>query len=318
MNADKTSDGHERGTLRDAVEEIVRGGPDEFSSTVFTLAKDQAIEGCKTIAHCHFVVSDPNRFARVDALAKQLVKQVIYYAVPRTDIAKAQAKPDDRAVQAIIELYTDAVALFTDSQPNTGEGAELLLYALVEKYLRIPQVLSKMSLKTSRAHQTNGADGLHAKLEEDETLALYWGEAKLYAGISEAMSDCLDSVKPYLLGEQGDQDLYLLKHYSDTGDRELTLRLVEYFSEDSGLAAKVEMRAACLVGFGHDNYPCLPEDLEAIEEELKETMSKWFAGISTRVKNRKLTDFSIHFILFPLPSPDEFRDAIKAALRANQ
>ncbi|WP_223252149.1 Hachiman antiphage defense system protein HamA [Paracoccus mutanolyticus] len=47
--------------------------------------------------------------------------------------------------------------MFTDLK-SSGEGGELLLYLLTERFLGLPQILCKMSLKTS-AHY-HGADGV--------------------------------------------------------------------------------------------------------------------------------------------------------------
>jgi hypothetical protein len=38
-----------------------------------------------------------------------------------------------------------------------------------------------MSLKTSREMHVHGTDGIHARMEDDGRLALYWGESKLHA-----------------------------------------------------------------------------------------------------------------------------------------
>lgn len=205
--------------------------------------------------------------------------------------------------------------LFTQTQVKTGEGAELLLYALLEKGLQIPQVLSKMSLKTSTEMQYHGADGVHAKLLENGDLAVYWGEAKLYESVVKAMTDCMDSIAPYLTGSAYEQDVFLIRHYVDTGNAEVTARLLEYFNDQSILSANVEMRGACLIGFVHEEYPALPRQEEAVKAELDEALAGWAKSMKSRLENRSLTKHAIEVFFFPMPSVEEFRRAIKAELR---
>jgi hypothetical protein len=171
-----------------------------------------------------------------------------------------------------------------------------------------------MSLKTNTEMQIHGADGVHATLLENGDLALYWGEAKMYESLSSAMSSCLDSLKPYLEGGAQEQDLFLVRHYADAGDQELTVRLLEFFNDSSPLSAHVEMRGACLVGFTHDNYPTLPKEFEAVKSTLDELVTTWSASMSTRVKNRNLEAFEIEVFFVPVPSVEEFRKAIKHAI----
>ncbi|MDK9295217.1 DUF1837 domain-containing protein [Propionibacterium freudenreichii] len=215
----------------------------------------------------------------------------------------------------ITRLANEAARLFTQTQVKTGEGAELLLYALLEKGLQIPQVLSKMSLKTSTEMQYHGADGVHAKLLDNGDLAVYWGEAKLYESVAKAMTDCMDSIEPYLTGTAHEQDVFLIRHYVDAGNAEVTARLLEYFNDKSILSANVEMRGACLIGFVHENYPSLPREEASVKAELDEVLSSWAKSTKTRLENRSLTKHAIEVFFFPMPSVEEFRKAIKAELR---
>jgi hypothetical protein len=301
-------------SLEEAIARLVRGGWDELQSSVVDFGGAIDIADTKATMRCHFVRSDPNGSQRVTALARQLADQVVHYCIPRSDIEAAQALSSDRTPQAITRLAREAEKLFTQNQVKTGEGAELLLYALLEKQLGIPQVLSKMSLKTSTEMQIHGADGVHAKLLENGDLAVYWGEAKMYESVADAMSDCLDSLAPYLVGRAHEQDVFLIKHFADTGNETLTASLLEYFDDGSMMSANVEMRGACLIGFSHDQYPNLPRELDALREGLQAAVDSWAAGMRTRIRYRNLADFVIEVFIVPVPSAQDFRDAIKREL----
>lgn len=304
----------EREPLLQAVERLVRGGWDELDSCIVLHEAPEVLADTKTTVRTHFLRSDPNGRARLDALAGQLADQLVHYCIPRSDVEKVRSLTFDRQTAAIAHLARDAASLFTQTQVKTGEGSELLLYALLEKGLGIPQVLSKMSHKTSTEMQIHGADGVHAKLLPNGDLALYWGEAKLYESIAEAMSACLDSLGPYLSGNAHEQDVFLIRHFADTGNEELTARLLEYFDNNSLLSANVEMRGACLIGFSHGDYPRLPRERDAVAGQLHETLATWNNSMRTRVQNRSLQSFDLEVFFVPVPSAQEFRDAIKHAI----
>ena len=316
VNATQSSvDSDTEATLVGAVQRLVRGGWDEVESSLVTYGDPIDVDGTQSTVRCHFLRSDPLGNPRLKTLAQQLANQIVNYCIPRTELEKIRSLPLDRQVPEITRLANDAARLFTQTQVKTGEGAELLLYALLEKGLQIPQVLSKMSLKTSTEMQYHGADGVHAKLLDNGDLAIYWGEAKLYESVSQAMTDCMDSIEPYLTGIAHEQDVFLIRHYADTGNEEVTARLLEYFNDNSILSANVEMRGACLIGFVHDNYPSLPRDEAAVKEQIDEALSAWVKSTKTRLVNRSLTKNNIEIFFFPMPSVQEFRQTVKGELR---
>lgn len=315
INGATNATDEERVPLIEAVQRLVRGGWDELESSIVTYGAPICVKGTRSIVRCHFLRSDALGVPRLKALAQQLANQIVNYCIPRTEIQKVGELSLDRQIPEITRMANDAARLFTQTQVNTGEGAELLLYALLEKGLQIPQILSKMSLKTATEVQYHGADGVHAKLLDNGDLAVYWGEAKLYESVQGAMTDCMDSIAPYLLGTAYEQDVFLIRHYADAGNAEVTARLLEYFDNNSVLSANVEMRGACLIGFVHENYPKLPREEESVKAELDKAISSWAESTRRRLGNRSLTGHAVEVFFFPMPSVEEFRKAIKAELR---
>lgn len=309
-----TSSGAPDTGLLDAVARLVRGGWDELESSMVTVGVPTELKDTRTTVRINFLRSDPNGRPRLDALARQLADQLVHFCIPRKAILAAQTQSPDRQVPEIARMARQAASLFTQTQVKTGEGSELLLYAMLEKQLGIPQVLSKMSLKTNTEMHVHGTDGVHAKLLDDGDLALYWGESKMYDSVADAMADALDSLKPFLTGEAHEQDVFLIRHYADLGDPELTARLLEYFDDRLIQSAHVEMRGACLMGFSHDSYPQLPKQLEEMEAELEQHRSDWSTSVRTRVRNRSLDACVLEIFLVPVPSAADFRAAIRRAM----
>ena len=82
---------------------------------------------------------------------------------------------------------------------KTGEGGEILLYILTQDILKLPQLISKMSLKTSAKMHYQGADGVHFRYNRTTgNLELYWAEAKMYQNLNAALTNCFDSLKGFL------------------------------------------------------------------------------------------------------------------------
>lgn len=89
-------------------------------------------------------------------------------------------------------------------------------YILTQEFLRLPQLISKMSLKTSGQLHYQGADGIHVGFDKvQQNLHLYWGESKMYQNISSAITACVESIKGFLLDAQSvssvqERDLQLI------------------------------------------------------------------------------------------------------------
>ena len=152
------------------------------------------------------------------------------YAIPRSKIAEAKARDAKfNSTEAVAELVERAKRSFTDLA-TTGEGGEMLLYLLAERFLKLPQILCKMDLKTDEKMHYHGADGVYAGITPEGVLKLYWGESKVYATAGEAISACLESLAPYLLeheheGAERERDLLLLSDKADHTDEKLTTGL---------------------------------------------------------------------------------------------
>ncbi len=274
------------------------------------------INGTRANFRCHFIRSDANDAPRIKALAEQLALEVLFHCIPRSDVVHMRALADGNdQLRESTRLAKKAAALFTTKQPSSGEGGELLLYALLEQGLGVPQILSKMSLKTNPEVQVHGTDGVHAKILDSGNLALYWGEAKIWDSLSSAIADCFDSITPYLLGEAVEQDTWLIKHYADLGDDELKSRVLEYFDNSNPKSANVEVRGACLIGFTQADYPVLPKSATELQEQLDASICKWQSSVSRKILNSKIESYELEIFFLPVPSADDFRKAIMGAIR---
>ena len=299
--------------LQTALDELVSGDWSTFDHLMTEPTPSALLTTTKTTVRCHYLASDPSGKPLVKQLAGQLAKQILRFCTPRSRLREIREMQDDEREEATTEAVLNARRLFTTKQATTGEGGELLLYALLERYLGIPQILSKMSLKTNTEMQVHGSDGIHAKIEHNGTLALYWGESKLMKNQSSAFAECFASTAPFLTQQSTAQDLLLIRTYADIGNFALRQALLDYFDSGKPQSAKLEMRAACLIGFPIEDYPVLPGDSRTIAK-IDLELAKWRTEVSAKIAAFGLQSYTIEVFLVPLPSESEFRTAIREAL----
>lgn len=303
--------------LVESVARLARGEPSTLEGLLVAVGEPRSVAGTRVACRTHFVARDGNGRVRLDALAEYLALGIVDYCIPRSRSRRAHdAYIRTGSTVEIVRLTEEARGLFTALE-RSGEAGELLLYTLLETVLGVPQILCKMPLKTNSQMHVHGTDGIHAKVLEDGGLALYWGESKLHATVNSAIDEAFASLAPFLLDEgpgAARRDLMLLRDNLDTGMDEVTAALIRYF-DGSGLSARLEVRAACLVGFDLADYPSPhAEDGEAIAEAVNKSIESWVSRVGARVAQHDVTTFEIEVFLVPLPSVEAFRKSMRAWL----
>jgi hypothetical protein len=307
-------DGGVESWLVEAIQRLARTDGRSLDPYLITVGEATSLAETSATCRCHFVRVDPQGIVRVPALINMLTDQVVDYCIPRSRIQEASEHlRRTNSTDKMLQLQREAKDLFTKIK-TTGEGGELLLYALLEIALGLPQVLCKMPLKTNPQVHYHGVDGVHAQALADGKLAVYWGEAKLYADVNAAIDAALNSLAPFLL-DDGDgaaqRDVLLLRDHADTGDEELTAALVRYFTEDTIEASQLVVRGACLVGFSMDDYiNPMQDDGESVRAEVAEAVVRWHERLGTAIVNERLAAFELEVFFVPLPSVQDFRDQL--------
>lgn len=305
------------------LEKLVRGQPTDLDAHLKLVKRDISIAGTKVVLHCHFIMVDANRNLRLNTLVETMINRIIPYAIKRSrfeDAMEVDYRNKDGA--NILRLGKEAAQLFTDIA-NSGEGGEFLLFLLTEYYLRIPQVLCKMSLKTNSQDHYKGADGVYAHVTNENHLALYWGESKIHADIQQGIRECFQSLAPFLKEPTSDdarrsRDIMLLSDQGDLNDPNLLRAFKAYLNSDNPLSNKLEHRGVALVGFDNDCYGNPLKLMDEIEKEVIAQIEDWSRRVKGRIEAEKLEDFEIQLFCLPLPKAEEFRKAILTALTKQQ
>ena len=127
------------------MQKIVAGDLDELDVHLQLVERDVAIEDCNVTVHCHCLTVDGNGRVGPRRLAEFLRNAIADYAIPKTRMEDARERDlKFKSSSAISALHHEAKGVFTDVS-NTGEGGEMLLYLLAERFLGLPQVLCNTS-----------------------------------------------------------------------------------------------------------------------------------------------------------------------------
>jgi len=300
---------------------LLRANPLQLQAYLEKVACKVAISGTQTQAHCYFVALDGNHRPRVNDFARFVAERIVDFAIPRSEITRALNEAHDIGSTApTTKLNNKARNLFA-RLPKSGEGGEVLLSLLAEGFLNIPQLFTKMVLKTNSEMHVHGSDGIHAGVNDDGNLALYWGESKLYKNANEAVRSCFTSLAPFLLDTGGsnatqERDLQLMRDGLSLNNPDLLEALKHFLDPDDPIFNKMEYRGLCLVGFDSKSYPTSPNSKETlkVKQAIEAAFKSYKKQILNRVTKEQLESFTIEIFCLPFPSVEEFRRAFRNEL----
>lgn len=302
--------------IQEALDKLFISSNGEIKSRIEEVSFNININNTNSIGYCHCLKFDANGNLRLKDLVEFMDTKILEYAIPKKEIEEARKYFNETgSPQKVNQLQTKAKALFTDLE-KTGEGGELLLYILVQEFLRIPQLISKMSNKTSGKLHYQGADGIHVNFNpKSNKLELYWGESKMYSNLNDAMTNCFDSINGYLLDSQSassiqERDLQLITSNinSNINDSDLEDIIVQYFDKDNDLSNMVDYKGLCFIGFDSKKY-IGKNDTSQLKTELQSEVESWYLKASKKINSYpNLNLKELHVFLMPFPSVAEFRE----------
>ncbi|MEJ1240583.1 DUF1837 domain-containing protein [Chryseolinea sp. T2] len=285
-------------------EDIVRGSPTSLSNYLRTIEFSCPVDQTRTKVYIHSIHLNGNRQVRTRDFVEFVARHVIEYVIPRSMISEAKKRDEEERMSTnMTRLEFNARKLFTPLK-NTGEGGEMLLFVLGEVLLRLPQLLCKMSLKTSAGVHYHGADGIHVGFSNKECIELFWGESKFHKSFDSALSSCLESIGPILKRVDGadTEDLFLLQNHLDLDNIDYTRIVKALLDKDSAEYNSLKYCGLCLVGFDDDVY-----SENVTEQVLSDLCTGWKQKIKEKLTAEELGSFDIHFFCLPVPDVDEFR-----------
>ncbi|VXB93485.1 DUF1837 domain-containing protein [Frigoribacterium sp. 9N] len=303
-------------SFQDSLAALARGEQADLSHLLPSYELPVSLPGTKTTVRTHFVAVDANGEPAIDMLADVMAFAAMEFCVPRTRLVQAaKSFADTGSPSQFARLEKQARELFVDAD-GTGEGGELLLFLLMERVLKLPQLLAKMSLKTNSNVHVHGSDGVHARLGSDGVLELSWGESKLYKSNSDAIADCFGSIAPFLgaVDDARRRDLLLVRDNLNVDDEALAAHILQYFDETNPKVLDVRWNGACLIGFDYATYPDLKKMADDESQQIAKAVERWHKSVSGRLTTHSLVDVAIDVFCIPFPSVDALRKSVRKSL----
>lgn len=257
----------------------------------------------------------------VDEFAKFVYWRIVPFCIPRKIIKEKRQKYFDTGDERYIHELTDqARNLFVralKSLDTSGEPGEVVLFILLEAFLKAPQIACKMYLKTSEQVPVHGSDSIHVTRGSiDGSICLVWGESKIYQALAKALDNVCESLGTFIqskeTGAPRNRDIDVLKDHADIPDPKLKESLLKFFDPYEEKSNALEESYACFVGFDFSAYPKLtamnPTDLEtSFVKEFESRIESACSLFGEKLKGSKLSHLRIHFFLIPFPCVNTFR-----------
>lgn len=279
------------------------------------------IENTLTTAHCYFLRQNKKKSSfdyedLIDIMLDNLANYV--FSQSKLDSTKLSPPKYSKLSRKAKKKFTDYFKKLEESSSTSGEGGELLLFLLAEQVLGLPQAIAKMSLKTSNNMHYHGLDGIHMGITQENKLALYYGESKIYQDRTQAITECLKSIKPMLERDEDSEDLDLLTSYFDLGkkNKDLAEKLSIFFDQESFEHKELtEIRALCLVGFNANCYETSKDETE-VADKINQQIEAWLKHFGTRLKDFSLEKIQMNVFFMPFPCVELFRNTFRDKLRS--
>ena len=257
-------------------------------------------------ASFHFVKYHDCNDREMDFL-KNLRRHLIYYCFPK-------ARYKDKAPEEIAELVFEGRDKFFNAKDSkngrsgasrSGELGEIALYFLLESYLKAPQIVSKMSLKTTQGENFKGSDGIHVGIQGGKK-CIFYCESKLNQKIDLAFADCIKSVIDFQ-GKKKDFELSIINNHIDVSDPQLKEAIIEFLDPTSDKDDNWLEVHSCFIGFNWAKFT----ELEILTEndqlvtELRKELALEMMNIKASLKEQIIYPaIKQRFFFFVMPFKD--------------
>jgi Cap4 SAVED domain len=238
---------------------------------------------------------------------KTLRKHLVYYCFPK---ARYRGKTVDEITDLVFEgrdkfFNAKDSANGRKGSSRSGELGEIALYFLLESYLKAPQIISKMSLKTTQGENFKGSDGIHLGLQGGKK-CIYYCESKLNKKRDLAFDDCVKSILDFQ-GRKKNFEISIINNHIDVSDPALRDAIIEFLDPTKIKGDDWLEVHSCFIGFNWAKFT----DIETVlpNEKLMDELKKQFASEIVEMKtylSQKITYPTIRqrFFFFVMPFKD--------------
>jgi hypothetical protein len=258
----------------------------------------------------------------ISELVDTISTYIVNFCLPRQQVAElneqyGKVSPDEFTTMFEM-LRQEAFDLFKRAHVATnrnGEAGELMLYLLTEWLLEAPQIVAKMALKTNTEMPVHGADGVHVRYcSVTGRLYIYWGEAKLYGNLDQAITEAVKSIAESLDEKKIKHEITLVKRHLDLSGLKPNAKkaMLDFLDPyGSGYANRHDV-ISCLVAFDFDAFAAaLACEADAEEEFSQLALSKLeevAPKIAKALKVKGIGHQEVEMFIIPVPSVAKLRD----------
>jgi len=216
-----------------------------------------------------------------------------------TEIQKKLAIKEKKSKESLFKKAARKISKHTAK----GELGELLLYALLDVYLRAPKILSKISLKTSRRMAVHGADAVHAQFVNGK-IRVYLGESKLHESFSSAATSAVKSISDIYDKYEDEFDL-IDSHIDFPGindkQKQELLDLLDPFKETGSIMPE-NLHTPCFIGFvGQEIFS---NHQETYLNNYIEVAKKYIGDFYAKARNKNIETQRTALLMLPFSSLD--------------
>lgn len=289
------------------LEALLSVDPKEVSGLLKEFRPKKCLVHSDVCIHFHYIRFQQNT-PRLNHFINKLCDHIVSFCLKRDKLQNV--KPSQYR-----QLYKEAKLKF--AQPTggkTGEPGELILFFLLEGFVRVPKIFSKMSLKTNNQMHIHGSDGVHLGIN-GQNLILYFGESKLYSVHTTAISDALASVKDFVstlsnssIDTQDEFEINILSDHLDIPQGTLRERVMDALDPYSAERDNLKYMHTCFIGFDLNELTgqCSMTDFNAAYEKRAKSC---YQKVAKTINNDPiLRSLSWQFFFIPFASVKDFRN----------
>lgn len=198
---------------------------------------------------------------------------------------------------------------------ESGEIAEILLYAIMRRHYRALPVVPKIYYKQNPKDNAKGADSVHIVIEENGSFSLWYGEAKFYTDLSAAMNAAIESVHDTIKDDKLKKENSIVTSIGDLKDLvidQVQLKEIEtMLSPDTSLdklkpilQIPILLLHECSVTANQKHMS--PEYCIGLKERYQSKAEVFFKKLNEKCADVHLySQIRFHLILVPVPHKKE-------------
>lgn len=282
----------------------------EYSALIDFIHEDVKVND-RVDASFHFIKYHDCIDREMDFL-KTLRRRIVYYCFSKSRYKNVEGDTlTDLVFEARDKFFNPKDSELKGSKKGrsgssrTGELGEIALYFLLESFLKAPQIVSKMALKTTQGENYKGSDGIHIGIYNGKT-CIFYCESKLNKNRDDAFDDCIKSVINFQ-GSKKDFEVSIINNHIDTEDPQLRSAVIDFLDPTKPRSSDWIEIHACFIGFNWLNFLEVEKETnnDKLIEKLKTDLKKDIESVKKHL-NEKIIYPTIkqRFYFFIMPFKD--------------